>query len=130
MNSPALDLLRVVSLVALAAAGAGSLAFMAIVGQRAPLFLLVIFAAWVLAPFLGLAWADRMATPWPVMMRATLYAVMLAVAVGSLAVYAGVAFGPPRSQPAFMFVVLPPASTLLAALALWMAARASRHGHA
>ena len=39
--------------------------------------------------------------------------VMLILALGSVAIYADVAFGPPREKPAFVFLVVPLASWLL-----------------
>jgi len=41
------------------------------------------------------------------------YGLMVVVAVGSLAIYGEVAFGPPRPQPAFWFLVVPAASGYL-----------------
>ena len=47
----------------------------------------ILFTGWVLAPFLGLAWADRLASSWPDAARTILYSLMLLVSLGSLAVY-------------------------------------------
>ncbi len=72
--------------VALMVGAIGSLALMFIHG-RPSVFLLILFTGWVLAPFIGLAWADRLATGWPASSRATLYYLMLLVSVASLAAY-------------------------------------------
>jgi hypothetical protein len=97
----------------------GSLGFMFYVGRRqrsVPLVLL--FTLWVLSPFAALAWADVMSTQWSAAMRAAVYALMIVVSVGSLLIYGPVAFGPPRPQPASFFLLTPPASWLLMAMAM------------
>ncbi|PYU75291.1 MAG: hypothetical protein DMG49_03360 [Acidobacteria bacterium] len=54
--------------------------------------------------------------------RATLYSVMLVLTLGSLAIYGDVVLGPPRAKTAFVFVVVPPASWLLIAIVVPIAA--------
>ena len=46
---------------------------------------------------------------------------MLIVMLGSPAIYARIAFGPPTTQPAFMFMVVPFASWALMAIAALVA---------
>jgi hypothetical protein len=82
----------------------------------------MIFVFWVLSPFLALAWADRVSKRWSVPTRATLHSVMLVITLASLAIYAYDALRPRTAQPAFVFVVVPPASWLLAAIVVAMAA--------
>src|SRR5438094_7823186 len=118
--------LRTAARVAVAAGGVGSIGLMLRVGQRTPRFLLVLFFFWVIAPFVALIAADALSTRWSVMTRATLYGLMLAITAGSLAMYGRVAFGPARSQPAATFVMVPPVSVLLTAIALSIAQSASR----
>jgi hypothetical protein len=124
-NTGAFAVLRAAALVAVAAGAAGSLGFMLIAGHP-PLFLRVLFAIWVLSPFAALVAAHAVSTRWSRPTRSTLYSVMLAVALVSLSIYGAVALGPPRPQEAFVFVVVPPASWLLIAVALPLAARLSR----
>lgn len=83
---------------------------------------MVLFAIWVLAPFATLAWAGVAAKRWSVFTQAMLYGLTLVLALGSLAIYGKVAFGPPRPQPAFFFRVVPPASGLLIAILVSIAA--------
>jgi hypothetical protein len=70
-------------------------------------------------------------TRWSVLTRATLYGVMLVLTVASLAIYGNHAVRPPSSQPAFVYVLVPPVSWLLIAIVVPMAAliagRRSRH---
>lgn len=112
--SGSLGLLRIVALTAVVAGAAGSLGLMLRVGNRNnSLILIGLFAGWVLSPFVGLILADIRSNRWSVPTRATLYSLMLLLALGSVALYANVAFGPPRPQPAFMFLVVPLGSWLL-----------------
>jgi hypothetical protein len=66
--------------------------------------------------------ADVVSKRWSVLTRATLHSAMLVLTLGSLAIYGVVALGPPRAKTGFAFVVVPPASLLLIALALPIAA--------
>ena len=128
-----LGLLRAVALIAVVAGAVGSVGLMLWVGHRNPSrLLLVLFALWVLSPFIALVLANMVSKRWSVLTRAALYTVMLVLAVGSLAIYGDVALGPPRTKTAFVFVVVPPASWLLIAIVVPIAAliwgRPSRRG--
>ena len=107
-TSPKNGSLRVAALIALVIGAVGCEYLMLRVGRRNPSALLMaMFAAWVLAPFVALAWCQVAAKRWSEMMRVVLHAASLVLAIGSLIVYGYVALGPPRSKPAFFFVVLP-----------------------
>ena len=86
---------------------------------------MVLFVGWVLLPFVGLLFADKMAARWPPATRKTLYIVMLVVAVGSVAAYGAVAVRQP-AQPAFMFLIVPLCSWVLMVIAIGIAAFVSR----
>jgi hypothetical protein len=88
--------------------------------------LLVLFALWVLSPFVALVLANVVSRGWAILTRAALYCVMLVVTLASLAIYADIALGPPRAKTASVFVVVPPASWLLITTALSIAALISR----
>src|SRR5258708_28665132 len=118
--------LRTAALIAVLAGAAGSVGLMLYVGRRNnSRILLLLFALWVLSPFVALILADVVSKRWSVLTRAALYDMMLVLTLASLAIYARVAFGPPRAQAAFAFVVVPPASWLLIALVVPIAARIS-----
>ena len=122
-----LNVLRTAALVALPAGAAGSIGFMLRAGHRNPSpVLLILFAIWVLSPFVALLFAIMVSKDWSVLTRATLYGVVLVLTVTSLAIYGDVALGPPRTKTAFLFVVVPPASWLLIAITISTAARISR----
>ena len=118
-----LGLLRAAALIAVLAGAAGSLGLMLHAGRRNDSrILLVLFTIWVLSPFVALVLADVVSKRWSVLTRATLHSVMLVLTLASLAIYGDVALGPPRAKTAFVFVVVPPASWLLIAIAVPIAA--------
>ena len=71
---------------------------------------------------MALVLAHVVSKRWSALTRATLYSVMLVLTLGSLAMYRDVALGPPRAKTAFVFVVVPPASWLLIAIVVPIAA--------
>jgi hypothetical protein len=118
-----LGVLRAAALIAVLAGAVGSVGLMLHAGRRNDSrLLLVLFTLWVLSPFMALILANMISTRWLVHTRATLYIVMLVLALGSLAIYGVVALGPPRAKTAFVFVVVPPASCLLVAIVVPTAA--------
>ena len=124
--------LQAAAIVAGLVGAVGSFSFMLRAGRRnGSLFLMVIMTVWVLSPFVALAWANLISKGWPVLNRTILYGVMLVLTVASLAVYGVNAVLPPKAQAAFVFVVVPPLSWLLMAIAGIAAlqfARRSRRG--
>jgi hypothetical protein len=128
-----LGLLHAAARIAVLAGAVGSVGLMLRAGHRNPSRpLLVLFAFWVLSPFITLILASMVSKRWSILTRVTLYAVMLVLTVGSLAIYGDVALGPPRTKAAFVFVAVPPASWLLIAIVVPIAAlisgRPSRRG--
>jgi ABC-type transport system involved in multi-copper enzyme maturation permease subunit len=115
------------ALIALLAGAFGSVGFMLRAGHPNPSrVLLLLFAIWVLSPFVALVFAIIVSKDSSVLRRATLYGVVVVLTVSSLAIYGAVAFGPPRTKTAFAFVVVPPASWLLIAITVSIAALISR----
>lgn len=115
--------MKTVALVAVAVGAAGSIGLMLHVGRRNPsLMLLALFAIWVLSPFVGLVVAASGSQRWLVAARASVHVVTLVIALGSLAIYGRVAFGPPRPRPAAAFLVVPLASWVLIVATLGMGA--------
>jgi hypothetical protein len=118
----AVRVLRAVALVAVVVGATGSIGLMLHVGRRNPSrLLLIMFAIWVLSPFVGLALAASGSQRWLVTARERVHVVMVIVALASLAIYAQVAFGPPRPRPASAFLMVPLASWGLIAATLGMA---------
>lgn len=122
-----LCLLRTGAHIAVLVGAVGSVGFTLWAGQRnASRLLMVLFVIWVLSPFVAMLFANFVFKNWPVTTRATLHSLLLILSLVSLAIYGQVALGSPRSKTAFVFVVVPPLSWLLMALALSAAAFISR----
>jgi ACR3 family arsenite efflux pump ArsB len=123
-----LGVLRATALIALLVGAVGSVGLTLHEGWRkdSPRLLLILFAIWVLSPFVVLVLANIVSKSWSVVTRATLYSVMLVLTPVSLAIYGDVALGLPRAKTAFVFVVVPPASWLLIATVVAIAALISR----
>jgi hypothetical protein len=119
---------RIAATVAAIVGAAGSIALMLWVGRHNKShLLLLLFGLWVSAPFVALTAAQLThARQWSAPTRATLDGLTIAVAIGTLATYARVAFGGPRSQAAFAFIVTPPLSMLVVVAGLGVAALWSR----
>ncbi len=118
-----LGLLRAAALIAVLAGAGGSVGLMLRAGHRNPSrLLIVLFAIWVLSPFMALVWANVVSKRWSVLTRATLYVVMLVITLGSLAIYGALVFGPLRAKTGFVFLVVPAASWLLLAIVVPIAA--------
>jgi dienelactone hydrolase len=112
--------------VGLVAGAAGSVGLTLYAGRHnSSPALPVIFVFWVLSPFVALAVADLVSTRWSASTRTTLRAMTVVLALGSLAVYAYVTLGPWKSRPTPAFVVVPPASLLIAAVVVSLAAMIS-----
>jgi hypothetical protein len=118
-----LALFRLAALIAVLVGAVGSLALMFYTGRRQnSRILMILFTLWVVSPFVAAGLADRISKPWSATTRATLYCAMLALSLGTLAIYAADASGAIRGKAAFVFLVVPPASSLLAAAAVAIAA--------
>ena len=118
--------LRGAARIAVVSGALGSLALMLLAGRSTPRLLLVGFVGWILSPFVLLAWAERVAERWWALTRTTLYVVTIAIAVSSLAIYGTVVARSAGSPRGPAFVAVPPASWLLMAAALGIAALVSR----
>jgi len=114
--------LRGAALIAVLAGAVGSVGFLLRAGQRTPRLLLVLMALWVLSPFVVLAWANMASKRWSTVTRTALHSVMLILTLGSLAIYGHDALRPRKAQAAFVFVAVPPASWLLIAIIVPIAA--------
>ena len=122
-ESGILRLLRAAALVAVLAGAVGSVGLTLYAGRRNDSrILMVLFTLWVLSPFVAVVSASIASKRWLALTRATLYSATLVVTLSSLVIYGVVALGPPRGKTAFVFVVVPPASWLLTAIAVTIVA--------
>jgi hypothetical protein len=68
--------------------------------------LVVLFAGWVLSPFVALLVANAISARWHVVRRVTLYILMIVLTLGSLVGCSG-ALSPPGAKPAAVFLIVP-----------------------
>lgn len=80
--------------------------------HNASVLLMALFVVWVSSPFFGFLMAERWAERMRANIAATVHASALLITVFSVAIYAFIAFGPPRQHVAFAFLVVPAASWL------------------
>ena len=126
-ESGSVNLLRLAAMAALLAGTLGSVFLVFYVGrQNSSGLLLTLFALWVASPFVGTVLVSALSKRWQVSARVWLYVVMIAVALGSLAVYGEVAYGPPRPQPAFYFLMTPAVSWVMIAAVIAIGVLTSR----
>jgi hypothetical protein len=119
--------LRGPALIAVLAGAVASVGLLLRAGRRNDSrLLMVLMAMWVLSPFVALVWAHVFSKRWSVLTRSTLYSLMLVLTLASLAIYIDAVVTPPRALAAFVFIVVPPISWLLAGVALPLAALISR----
>ena len=99
--------LRTIALIVALVGAVGSLYFMFNAGRKQnSIILLALFTAWVLSPFVGLFISNKISSRWTVPARASLYWLMIILAIGSLVAYSG-AFNTPHTKNAFIFLIFP-----------------------
>ena len=118
--------LRAVARIAMVAGAVGSLALMLLAGRSTPRLLLAGFVLWILSPFVVLAWAANASSGWSALTRSTLDVVTLVITLGSLVIYGAVVVRSTGSPRGPAFVAVPPASWVLMAIAVGIAAWISR----
>jgi len=112
-KNKSLRLLRAIALIAVVAGAVTSLGITLYKGRNNPsALLMILFAGWVLSPFLALLVANVLSQRWSVPTRVTLYILMLIITLGSLLGYGG-AFSSPETKNAFVFLVAPLISWIL-----------------
>ncbi len=99
-DGSSLGLLRAAALIAVLAAG--SVGLMLRAGHRNDSrLLLILFAVWVLSPFVALLFVNVVSKRWSVHTRAILYIPMLVLTLSSLAMYGNIALAAPRGEDGF-----------------------------
>ena len=100
-------------------AGVGSVVFMFMVGRhQRSLLLLGVFTVWVALPFVAMIYAEirLVSFGWFWML----------ISLASLAIYSAIALGPPQSQPAKFFLLVPAGAWVLIGVVL-VFVRTNRH---
>ena len=120
------ELLRIISLVALVAGTVGSEILVIRAGGSAQPLLSVLFFVWIILPLVALAWANIASKSWQPFVRISLYSTTLLIALGSLAFYGRIILPRGGSPRAFVFVMGPIASWALMLIVVPTAAALSR----
>jgi hypothetical protein len=107
-------------------AAAGSVACTVYTGRHnSSILLMALFAVWVLTPFAGLSWINRLADRAPRDVAGAIRASSLVICISSLVLYVAVAASHLGHETAFAFLVVP-ATSWLAILTMWVASRLAR----
>ena len=83
---------------------------------------MALFVIWVLSPFIALVATHVVSKRWSILARAACYCMMIVLPLASLAIYGNDALRPRKAQAAFVYVIVPPASGLLIAIIVPVAA--------
>ena len=111
-----LGILRSIAVIAVLAGAGVSLGLMFHAGRHNnSVLLLLLFAGWVLSPFIALIVVNQISGRWTVLTRLILFCLMLVLTLASVITYSGV-FSPLGTKPAFVFLIVPLGSWLLIAL--------------
>lgn len=103
---------------------AASLVFMFRTGRdNTSSILMVMFAGWIMLPFVGLAVAELKSKAWSLTRQATVQSLMLVLGVASPILYSGVIPMPGAARPAFIFLMFPLASWTAMGISLFVASR-------
>jgi hypothetical protein len=117
-----LSFLRTVALAVVAAGALCSLGLVLNAGRKnSPVLLVILFAGWVLSPFVALLMTNRISKHWSDTARLSLYIFMIAVTLGPLVGYSGI-LSPPGMKPAAIFLIVPLISWVLIAVIIPIAA--------
>ena len=87
---------------------------------------LALIAVWILSPMIALVLAEVVAKRWHIFGRATVYGLMLVVALGSVIIYGMDVFIPLSPRKGFPYALVPAVSWLLIAMVLVVAAFRTR----
>jgi hypothetical protein len=118
-----LTIIRRVALTTVLAGAAGSTALMLHAGRRQrSQILILLFGIWVLSPFIAALFAASASKRWAAATQVMFCVWTVALSLGSLAIYGGVAFEYVNAKIGFVFLVVPLASWLLFGVVLGAAA--------
>ena len=105
--------LRTLSLLIALVAAIGSLYFMLNVGRNNKSIILIgMFAGWVLSPFVGMFFSNKISNRWANPERVLIYWLIIAISIASVVAYSGL-FIPAETKPAFIFLIFPLISWIL-----------------
>ena len=80
--------------------------------NQSSILLIILFIVWVLSPFIGLFFANKISKRWTLNTRKSFYWLTMILTIGSLIAYSGI-LTPPKTKLTFLFLVIPLMSLLL-----------------
>jgi len=123
-DSKSVRFLHAIAVLMVLAGAAGSLGFTLYTGRHNPsVVLILLFAGWVVSPFIALLLINVITKRWQLFDRLILYHLMVIITLGSMIIYSGL-WSPQNARTAFVFLVVPLLSWTLMGLIL-LAARLS-----
>jgi hypothetical protein len=105
--------LRVIAIILGVIGAVGSLYFMFNAGRHQKfVILLTLFNGWVLSPYAGFFFADKISTGWNIAARSKCWWLLIIISITALVCYSGVLL-PPGTKLTFLFLIVPLISLLL-----------------
>jgi hypothetical protein len=123
-----INFFRTLTLAVVTISAIGSLYLMFIAGRnQKSIFLILLFTAWMLSPFVSFFLATIISKRWAASARTFLYWTMIILAGGSLIAYNGT-FNTPNTKNAFVFLVVPFISWIIISIVFLISRRLRREG--
>ncbi len=112
-KNPTLKHIQKIAFMVILAGGVISISLVIHAGsQNDSILLKLLFAGWVISPFIALVVADLISAKWPFPILLFLYILVVVLIAGSLLAYSRILF-PAGTRPAFVFLIVPLISWLL-----------------
>jgi hypothetical protein len=118
-------ILRSLALILILTGAIGSLILTFHMGRKNnALLLTLLFAVWVLSPFIAFLMSDVISKSWSVSGKSALYCLIVVLTLGSLLYYGGI-LNLPGVRPAFVFLIFPLISWFLLVILILLNERLS-----
>lgn len=114
--------LRSAALIAVVVGAISSIGLWRRAPQHPPALLALLFVIWILAPFAIMGAANLFSPRWPRPVQVTLCFVTLLATTASIAIYLDDHIAHRTTHPAAVWVAVPPASVIISAIAIAVAA--------
>lgn len=121
-----ISFLRSMALIVVLTGAVGSLVLTFYAGHKNnSLLLTLLFAVWVLSPFIAFLMSDVISKSWSVFARSALCYLMVVLTIAAILCYSGV-LKLPGTKPAFVFLIVPLISWILLVILILLNERLSK----